>query len=301
MSAPKRILCVDRDPQQAGQVRELLAGSRLGPFEVDAVESVADGMKRLATGKYALCLLAHGRGDRGGFELLLEARHAQTETPVIMLARDDDEEAEIAAIDAGVADFVPKAELTPRVMERSIRYALKMGDTTRRLRQMALHDELTGLFNRREMHRLLAEEWHRSTRFDHPFALVLVDIDHFKRVNDTHGHRIGDRVLCHVAHLLAGQLRLVDRLSRFGGEEFAIIMPETKREEAVVTIERLRVLLEENPAFVEENNLTLPVTFSAGVAVSPADAADPDTLIERADQALYAAKHEGRNRVKSAG
>ena len=108
-------------------------------------------------------------------------------------------------------------------------------------------------------------------------------------------------MLCHVASLLTGQVRLVDRLARFGGEEFAIIMPETGRQEAMSAIDRLRVLLEETPYIDPRTELTINVTISAGVAVSPHDATSPEDLIAAADKALYEAKKGGRNRVCSAG
>jgi diguanylate cyclase (GGDEF)-like protein len=282
-------------------MQQLVKNFRTGPFECEAAESYDSGLKKLLSGKYAVCLLDYRLGRRDGLELLHEARIAQCETPIIFLTADDNEDIDIAAMEAGAADYLVKGELKPRLLERSIRYALKLGDTMRQLRQMALHDELTGVFNRRELHRLLSEEWHRGSRFLHPFALVLTDIDHFKRINDEYGHPVGDKVLCHVAQLLTGQVRLVDRLARFGGEEFAIIMPETGRQEAMSFVERLRVLLEETPYILPDSSQAINVTISAGLAMSPHDATNPDELIAAADKALYDAKKAGRNRVCSAG
>ncbi len=300
-AAPQKILCIDDDRVQQRLVQQLVKNFRTGPFECDGAESYDSGLKKLLSGKYAACLLDYRLGRRDGIEMLHEARAAQCETPVIFLTGDDNEEIDIAAMEAGAVDYLVKGELKPRLLERSIRYALKLSETMRQLRQMALHDELTGLFNRRELHRLLGEEWHRGSRFLHPFALVLTDIDHFKRINDEYGHPVGDKVLCHVASLLTGQVRLVDRLARFGGEEFAIIMPETGRQEAVSTVDRLRVLLEETPYHDPAKDLNIGVTISIGVAVSPHDATSPEDLIEAADKALYEAKKGGRNRVCSAG
>jgi diguanylate cyclase (GGDEF)-like protein len=127
----------------------------------------------------------------------------------------------------------------------------------------------------------------------------MVDIDHFKRINDTYGHQTGDEVLRHVSSLLAGQVRNVDRVARYGGEEFAIIMIETDRKRAVEGIKRLGLLLAEAPCVVN-NELTIEVTLSAGVACSDGDAKNPNELVAVADKALYAAKKGGRNRIVAA-
>ena len=123
----------------------------------------------------------------------------------------------------------------------------------RQLRALALRDELTGLLNRRELQNLLQNEWLRAVRFKRPFSLGLADIDHFKRVNDEYGHPVGDRVIRHVGQVLETTLRRLDRVARFGGEEFAILMPETGRREAAIAMERVRVALAQSPCPVPEH------------------------------------------------
>jgi diguanylate cyclase (GGDEF)-like protein len=176
---------------------------------------------------------------------------------------------------------------------------LKLDETLAQLRQLALRDELTKLFNRREFQRILEEEWDRSVRFQRPFSLVMIDIDHFKRINDTHGHQIGDEVLRHVSSLLAGQVRNVDRVARYGGEEFALLMVEADRPSAIESMSRLGALLAEVPCFINKD-LTIRVTLSAGVATSLEDAGSATELVAAADRALYAAKKGGRNRIVAA-
>jgi len=168
---------------------------------------------------------------------------------VIVLTADDSEEVDIAAMEAGAVDYLVKGKLTLRLLERALRYALKLDETLAQLRQLALRDELTRLFNRREFQRMLEEEWDRSVRFQRPFSLVMIDIDHFKRINDTHGHQVGDEVLRHVASLLTGQVRNVDRVARYGGEEFALIMVEADRPSAIESMSRLGALLAEPRAW----------------------------------------------------
>ncbi|MDD3180168.1 MAG: diguanylate cyclase [Opitutaceae bacterium] len=300
MPVPRKILLIDDDPSLVVLLGRWFEEFRSGPFALEHAADFDGGLRRLMSGSYALCLLDDRLGMRDGLELLSEAKTKNCPTPVILLMGEGREDADMTAIDAGAADFLGKCELTPRLLERAVRYALKMSDTLAQLRQLATHDELTTVLNRREFERIIREEWERSTRFARAFSLVMVDIDHFKLVNDTHGHQVGDAVLRHVASLLAGQVRLVDRVARYGGEEFALIMIETDRKSAHTAAERLRSLLEETPCILPGKQLTIAVTISAGVAACPEDADSVETLVAAADAALYTAKRLGRNRVLTA-
>lgn len=199
-------------------------------------------------------------------------------------------------MNAGAFDYLVKTELNPRALERSLRYALKLGDTLDQLNRLATRDGLTGLLNRRELDRLLAEEAERARRFGRPLALALFDFDRFKDVNDTHGHPAGDAVLREAAARLAAGQRAVDRLARFGGEEFALLLVETAAPAALEAAQRLVAAMRAAP-FTLPGGLALPVTVSAGVAAIPAHAADAAGLIRAADAALYAAKRAGRDRA----
>jgi diguanylate cyclase (GGDEF)-like protein len=197
-------------------------------------------------------------------------------------------------MNAGALDYLVKGEITPRVMERSLRYALKLSDSLEALRRLATHDELTGLLNRRELDRILTEERERALRFAHGLGLVMVDIDHFKSVNDRYGHPAGDAVLREVARRLAAEIRTVDRVARFGGEEFALVLVETDLESARTIATRMCQVVATTP-IVATSTVKLTVTISAGVAVLPDDVATATNLIAVADKALYAAKQRGRN------
>lgn len=294
----KKILLIDDNEAGRDVVARMVRRFTNGPWELDWEGTYASGLKKLLTTRYEVCLLDyHLDEDRDGLQLLREARAAGNETPVIFLTADTNPEVDEAALQAGAMDFLVKAEFTPRLLERSVRYSRKLGAALRQLHEQAARDELTGLLNRREFDRLLREEWQRSAKFQHGFALVSLDIDFFKKVNDTHGHQVGDEVLRHVAGLLAGQVRAVDRLARYGGEEFALFMVETSRAEAHDAIDRLRALLAETPCVIPEKNLSIEVTFSAGVAAMPEDAETLEQLVAAADGALYTAKNLGRNRV----
>lgn len=294
----KRILLIDDEEGSCELVKMKVATFASGPWEFEWASSYAVGLKKICTGRYSVCLLDNQlREERDGLMLLREARAMHCYTPVIFLTGDDRQQLDEEALEAGAMDYLVKSEINAQVLERSVRYAIKMGQMLDQLRQQATFDELTKLNNRREFDRLIQDEWQRSVRFKHPFALVILDIDFFKKVNDTHGHQIGDEVLRHVASLLAGQVRIVDKIARYGGEEFALIMVEISRSEARDVVDRLRALLAETPYVLPERNLTVEVTLSAGVATMPEDATSVDQLILAADEALYTAKRLGRNRV----
>ena len=160
-----------------------------------------------------------------------------------------------------------------------------------RLHQASMHDALTGLFNRRAMNEALLRAWMRHRRSRAPLAALVIDLDHFKRINDSAGHAAGDAVLVRVAGLLQAQLRAEDVLGRAGGEEFWLILPDTPRAHALVLAERLRQRVAE---------AALGTTCSVGLALAEPDDADAGQLIARADAALYRAKDQGRNRVEAA-
>jgi diguanylate cyclase (GGDEF)-like protein len=161
------------------------------------------------------------------------------------------------------------------------------------LEQLAARDALTGLVNRRVFEETLVREIARSKRTREPLSLVVVDVDHFKRVNDTHGHHVGDEVLRHVGKALGASVRASDLVARFGGEEFVALLPGCGPADAYKVAENLRTA-------VAADGPPVPVTASAGVASYPTQATDGTSLFEAADAALYEAKREGRDRTVQA-
>jgi len=232
-------------------------------------------------------------------QLIREAMAAGCHTPIVFLTAETAERVDIEAMQAGALDYLVKGEITSRLLERTLRYALNLGETLAALRRLATRDQLTGLLNRREFDRILAEESDRALRFGRPMALIMVDIDHFKKVNDTYGHQAGDEVLREVARRLDGQARSVDRVMRFGGEEFALLIMETDRPVALEVARRICAIVKQSPIVVGEQ-LEIVTTISAGVAVIPGDAAGGAALVALADKALYAAKARGRDCAVSA-
>ncbi len=204
------------------------------------------------------------------------------------------------AMDCGAADFLEKAQLTMRGLERAVCYALETAGALAQLRDAATHDELTGVSNRREFDRRLQEEWERSQSHQRPLSLVMIDLDHFKQINDAHGHQAGDSLLRYVADELAGHVREGDCLARYGGDEFSLIMVEIDSQGARAAATRLHTLLCSKFWRVPAKGLSINVEVSVGVATWPADASSLAELISAADAALYAAKRQGRNQVRPA-
>jgi diguanylate cyclase (GGDEF)-like protein len=296
---PRRVLLIDDDRLQCQMTKACLAQFWLEKFEVDWTDTYEDGLKKLLQGDYSVCLLDYQLGPRDGLMLLREAIAAGCRVPVIFLTAEKDEKIDLAAMEAGALDYLIKGEINTRTLERTLRYAVKLSDSMEALRKLATHDELTGLLNRREFDRILNEEHERARRFGRSYAVVMLDLDHFKKVNDTHGHPAGDLVLKAVTKRIAQQLRSVDRFARIGGEEFAIVLAEVDFVTAAEVAGRIVEMIARAPIQLADGT-NLPVTVSAGSASMPRNAADPAALVQIADKALYEAKQRGRNRAVAA-
>jgi diguanylate cyclase (GGDEF)-like protein/PAS domain S-box-containing protein len=163
------------------------------------------------------------------------------------------------------------------------------------LRQQATTDGLTGILNRRHFQQLALSDLKRAIRFNHPLAIVLIDIDHFKQVNDTFGHAAGDQALLAFTKICQQNIREIDLFARFGGDEFVLLLPETDCGQAYAVVERLRVAV--TAASINFDGKQIPITISSGITSLSGDQESFDTLLGQADQALYHAKEEGRNNV----
>ncbi|MCK5557322.1 MAG: diguanylate cyclase [Candidatus Hydrogenedentes bacterium] len=233
-----------------------------------------------------------------GMELLKQVKNEYPNTMRMMLTGHADVNVATTAINDGeVCRFITKPVQSDE-LKLAIRNAIEYAEMSAALREQATRDALTGLYNRREMDRFLREEMNRHHRYDHPFTLLMADIDHFKKVNDAHGHQVGDDVLRWVAERFQESVRPLDRVVRYGGEEIAIIAPHTTPDNAFAMAERLRNLVAAQPFTVSRGDggtLEIPITISIGIAGMPMDADSEEGLISAADRALYEAKRNGRN------
>lgn len=221
---------------------------------------------------------------------------------VIVLTSKDRKEDLVAAFDAEVDDFITKpyepVELRARLRsgERVLALQATLLETQAMLTQQATHDALTGLWNRVMLHEQLGMELKRAVRSGEPVAVVLADLDHFKQINDRHGHAAGDAVLREASARMRSVLRDHDGISRYGGEEFLVLLPRTGMEAALAVAERIRAAVAAEPVTVGDQSL--PVTLSLGLATTSDHPAEVEPLIAAADAALYRAKAAGRNRVE---
>ena len=294
----RRLLLIDDDRLQFRLTQAHVRNFRGERYELAWASNYGEGLAKLLSGQFAACLLDFQLGERDGLQLIREAISQGCRTPIVFLTAESSSAIDIEAMNAGAMDYLVKGELTPAALERSLRYALKLGETLDQLHRLATHDELTGLLNRRELDRVLNQEAERATRFGQPLGLLMADIDHFKSVNDRYGHPAGDAVLREVGRRLRADLRSVDFPGRFGGEEFAVVVVQADGESSAALAERIRVAVMATPVPIGDRELSL--TISIGVAALPPNGGTGPELLAAADQALYAAKRGGRNRVERA-
>lgn len=204
--------------------------------------------------------------------------------------------AELAELSATVNRMAQALQAERDNLERAVAERTReLQDANARLERLAVTDGLTGLFNHRRFQETLQAELLRTQRHRRPLSVLMVDVDYFKRVNDSLGHPVGDELLRRLAEVLGNDLRQTDLIARYGGEEFAAVLPETTKTEALQVAERMRAAVEQK--INEERTWGQKVTVSIGVATAPEDGDNHETVLEAADQALYVAKRQGRNRV----
>jgi len=275
---------------------------KLGAYAValERVRTIEDADRLLTTRAFDIVFLDMNlQAPFDGMELLKRMRGVGIKTPIVIVTGSDDQAVAVEAMKSGAYDYLVKDTLSPERIERAIRgvrqrHALEEERDTMmaKLARMIVTDDLTGVANRRRLMEKLAEEQERSARTRRPFALLMVDLDRFKKVNDSYGHQMGDRVLRECASVLACNVRAPDLVARYGGEEFCVVMPETAVQGARIAAERLRKAIEELPDPIP--------TVSIGVAVWR-PGLNVDAILSRSDKALYKAKMAGRNCVVFGG
>src|SRR2546430_2150857 len=174
--------------------------------------------------------------------------------------------------------------------------AIENARSVEKIQELTITDDCTGLYNARHLHRTLETEVYRSSRFGYEFTVLFIDLDHFKQVNDTHGHLIGSNLLAEIGYLVKAQLRLIDFAFRYGGDEFVVLLPQTSKDAALVVARRLRDSLRAS-AFCKDESLNLNLRASIGLATYPPDATTPHDVIRPADGMMYMVKNSTRDNI----
>jgi diguanylate cyclase (GGDEF)-like protein len=276
-------------------------------YVVATAVSAEEARARLEEAQPDIVLLDVFMPKVSGFEFLRELRSAQrtSTTPVILISALSDTKHIVEGLELGANDYVTKPIVMPiltarmEALLRSQELVRKLEVQTELLSKLAAFDDLTGAYNRRSMFHHLEAELSRCKRYGRSVSVLMVDLDHFKKVNDSHGHLVGDQALRSIVQIMQNELRAMDLMCRYGGEEFCAILPETNHAGATRAAERLRSAVERTR--VETDITTLALTVSVGGAAwSNAAGNEVPDLLARADESLLEAKRAGRNCVRIA-
>jgi len=292
------VLLIEDNHDDALLIRRDLSKAVRISYNIIHVDGISKGLERLNSGGIDVVLLDLGLPGNQGLSVLEEVQAQSMAVPVIVLTGHDDDDLAREAIQKGAQDYLVKGQVSGNLLQRAILYAIERKRAAvelKRLNELLEHqattDPLTGISNRLKFNEMLEAEIQRSSRYALPLSLIMFDIDFFKKVNDSHGHHVGDRVLREIVALVRDNIRVNDLLARWGGEEFMIMATNTTLENARLFAEGLRLLIAQH-SFQEVGN----VTCSFGVARLIDDS--QDQFIQRVDRAMYDAKTRGRNRVE---
>jgi len=303
------ILIVEDDPVSRRLLEKTLVKAG---HEFVSVENGRKALEQFKERFFPIVLTDWMMPEMDGLELCRAIRERTSTGYVftVLLTAKDSKDDIVAGLEAGADDYLTKpvnqAELIARIktgirileLERSLKRA------NAEIRILSITDPLTGCYNRGYMTERLPQEIKRAKRYRHSLSLVLCDIDHFKRVNDTYGHQAGDRILKEFVQWINESIRDgVDWLARYGGEEFLIVVPETDTKGACCVVERLRRILSQRAIGIQGERIHITASF--GVTgldpATPDEKISPEALITQADECLYQAKQEGRNRIRVSG
>jgi two-component system, cell cycle response regulator len=279
---------------------------RRAGYDVIEVATGEAARSRLGVENWNLAILDRKLPDLDGLDLCREIKADPRfrNRYVIMLSGEADEQDKIEGLDLGADDYITKPfqykELLARIRagKRIVDLQSELLESNRRLELLSITDGLTRLYNHRHFQDEMVRAFDESQRYQRPLSLAIIDIDFFKKVNDTYGHAAGDDVLKTVARLFMDSVRSTDLVARYGGEEFTVMMPETDMGDAIAFAEKIRTLVEQTT--IETQAGPVRVTVSIGVSSVPATPIQtPKEMIVAADKALYRAKRGGRNQVQA--
>lgn len=290
------ILVVDDSPINLQVVGMVL--DKIG-YSTTFANNGFQAIERFKAAQPDLVLLDLMMPEMDGLEVCNALKALDPEIPIIFLTASQEQEHLLKAFEQGAVDYLTKPfnklELVARVKTHlMLKYAFhELKIALVEMERLAKTDGLTGLLNRRSLFEVAAQELSRAQRYNRSLSVVMLDIDHFKRINDAYGHQVGDTVIQSVAEALKETLRETDVVGRYGGEEFAVILPETTVQQALVVAERIRCRISKQSIATDRG--TLQVTVSLGIAMYAAGMEAIDEVVKQADQALYQAKSNGRD------
>lgn len=292
--AGEKVLVADSDQSDRKRLVNLLVKQGLEPVEASSGE---EALRMLREGDYAVALVDLKLPGLGAVEMVERLLHIKPEQSIIVMAPPGSEEA-TPILTVGAYSVMAKP-VHPGDLEIGLRNGLERYNLLRTntlLRQETLQDDLTGVLNRRYLDRYLDEEIERSRRYKHPFSILFFDLDRLKQVNDQFGHLSGSKVLVEAVGVVKAKLRRADKIFRFGGDEFAVTLPETDQKGAIRVAHRLRRAMRVHRFHpVEGSELSLTASF--GVATYPDDGLTGEALLRHADQAMYLVKTGSRDAV----
>jgi len=296
-----RILIIDDRRASYERIAKVLAGEHKVDIEVNPQEALFHA----AEGDYDLLIVSLALENFDALRLCSQVRSLERtrNVPILVVVEVEDNARLLRGLEIGVNDYLMRPidanELLARVRTqiRKRRYGARLRDNVQMSMELAVTDPLTGLYNRRYMESHVTSLVEQALARGKPLALLVVDIDYFKAVNDMHGHDAGDDVLREFATRLKKSIRGIDLACRYGGEEFVVVMPETDVAVAAIVAERIRRRIAGEPFAIRSGTAALDVTISVGIAALSGVSDTPAAIIKRADQALYRAKRDGRNRV----
>ncbi len=289
-----RILLVEDDPEDALLVREMLNDAQDFPFEMENADSLSTALERLDKATPDVVLSDLGLPDSRGLDTFTRIQAQAPETPILVLTGSfDNVESAIEAVKKGAQDYLLKDKVNGEMLVRSIRYAIERKRLVEIIRKMALHDPLTNLPNRILLNDRLAVALAHAHRNKEMLAVMFLDLDGFKAVNDVHGHAVGDQLLKGVGERLTDCVREDDTVARMGGDEFTLLLPGIKEAEDAAGVAHKILTNVKQPLALKD--IKLSITTSIGIALYPNHAADPDTLLKNADTAMYRAKNQGKD------
>ena len=297
-----KILLVDDDAVQSKQVISKLNEK----YETHLIENPEMALEAAKEGDFDIIIISTLLGDMDGLRLAshLKSQEETRNVPIVVFVDEDERHVMLKALEMGINDYltvpVDKNEMAVRVRTQLRRkhYQDELKAQYQKSVSMALTDGLTGLYNRHYLNVHLGNMVKQSTKNQKKLSFMIMDMDHFKKVNDTYGHDVGDMVLKQLADIISRAARATDLPARFGGEEFVILMPETDPSAALGAANRMRELVESTPFIIGDDKRSINLTLSIGIANLLEEGDSAEGLIKRADEALYLAKNDGRNNVK---